>query len=93
VGRGCTRVRISPQWSSEEEDVGLRPVHFIVRPASALLHSQASPLILRQQASFRHLLEDALRQVHVSVLVVLIRVLLRVLNFSREVRHLNIMEL
>lgn len=73
--------------------MGLRPVHFIVHPASALLHSQASPLVLRQQASFRHLLEHVLRQMHVSILVVVVRVLLRVLDFSGEMWHLNIMEL
>jgi hypothetical protein len=33
-----------------------------------------------------------LGQVHVAVLIVVIRVFLRVLDFVREVRHLNIME-
>ena len=67
-------------------------MNLIMDPPSALLDAQASPLVFGKEAALRHLFEDVLGEVDVPVFVVVVLVLLRVLNFVREVGHiLNIM--
>ena len=62
----------------------------IVNPAARLLNSEGSPLVLGQESLLRHLLKDVLGEKHVTVLVDVVLVLLRILNFLGEVWHLSL---
>ena len=59
----------------------------IVLPASALLHSDASPFSLAQKAAPGNGLEDLFRKHDVAVLKLVVLVLLAVLDLGRVVRH------
>ncbi len=94
---------IRPQWPPEQQNVRLRLVNLVVLPSSTLLHTDTPPLVLRQNSGLsafrprptlirklkklKHLLRHPLRQYHMSVLVVLICVFVRVLNLVRIVWH------
>lgn len=56
---------VGAEWSAEEQDVGLGSVHSVVLPAPALLHADASPLLLTQAPVLRDRLGQVLRQHHV----------------------------
>ena len=60
------RGRVRALRAAEEEDVRLRPVNGVVHPAAALLHAQAAPLALREQAALGRILRDVLGQDHVA---------------------------
>jgi hypothetical protein len=40
--------------SSEEKDVGLRPVNGVVNPSSTLLHANLAPLVFREESVLRN---------------------------------------
>lgn len=57
---------ISVLLSSEKENMRLGTMNRIVNPATALLHSNSAPLLLRKQAILRNQLSDVRRQDHMS---------------------------
>ena len=65
------------QSTTEEQDVGFRLVEHVVFPSSALLDAQVPPLGLGHQV-VGHSLDHIRRQMHVSVLVLAIVVLVAV---------------
>lgn len=62
-------------------------MNVVMSPASALLNAELSPLLLTQQSSLRHFLENFLWKEHVSVLVVLVLILVTVFDFLGIMRH------
>ena len=60
------RGRVGALGAAEEQDVGLRAVDGVVHPAAALLHAEATPLGLREQAALGRVLRDVLRQDHMA---------------------------
>jgi hypothetical protein len=68
--------------------VRLRPVYFVVNPASALLNSKSPPFTFRKESIARHAFVDLFWQLDVAVFVEVILILLTVVDFRGEVRHL-----
>ena len=79
---------VCSEGSSEEEDEGFWFVDLVVDPATGLLHSKLSPLLLEEQAVPGHLSVCVLGEEYVSVLVLIVLVLFGVLDLFWEVRHL-----
>jgi hypothetical protein len=74
---------------SEQKNMRLRFVDFIVGPSSRLHDAEGSPLSFTHQfALVGNLLVDVLGKHDMAVLVEVIAVLIGVLNLSRIVRHL-----
>eukprot|EP00406_Dinophysis_acuminata_P009356 CAMPEP_0179228248 /NCGR_PEP_ID=MMETSP0797-20121207/9729_1 /TAXON_ID=47934 /ORGANISM="Dinophysis acuminata, Strain DAEP01" /LENGTH=174 /DNA_ID=CAMNT_0020935297 /DNA_START=191 /DNA_END=715 /DNA_ORIENTATION=+ len=88
---GLPRVGVRAQGAAEKEDVRLRAVDLVVHPAQALLHAEHPPLHVLQQApalgDLVHLPRDCLRENHVPVLIHVVKILLRVLDLVRVMRH------
>ena len=87
AGRQETRVGVSADGSSEQQDEWLRFVDLVVNPAARLLHTEGAPLVLCQQSLLRHLLENVLREKHVAILVHVVLILLWILNLFWEMWH------
>ncbi len=87
ISRRQPCVRVCVLGPSEEQNVGLRLVDFIVHPPSRLLHSQPSPLVLSHQPPLRQFFHDVFGDNHMPVFVVIVKILLGILNFGRIVRH------
>ena len=78
-------VWVSPQLSSEEQNVRLWPVDRIVHPPLGLLNSKLPPFHLGQQSpSLRQALRQLLRQRHVPVFKAVVLVLFRVDNIANQ---------
>lgn len=86
IGVGANR-------ASEQQYEGLGFVDFVVDPAAGLLHSERAPLVLGQESLLRHLLEDVLGKEHMTVLIHVVLVLLRILYFLGEVWHCSLFSL
>ena len=86
-GRRESGVGVSSKRSSEEKNEGLGFVDFVVDPASGLLNTKTSPFAFREESSSGDLLVDGFREEDMTVLIDLVVVLLRVLDFVRVVRH------
>ena len=82
-----TRVRVSTNRSSKQQDKGLGFVNLVMYPAARLLNSERSPLVFSKQSLLRHLLEYVLGQEHMTVLVGVVLVLLWILNLLWKVWH------
>ncbi len=59
----------------------------VVDPAAGLLNTKGAPLVLVQQALLGHLLENVLREEHVTVLISVILIFFGILNLFREMWH------
>merc|ERR1719330_1550340 len=85
------RDRVCADEPPEEQDVRLRPMCLVVRPASALLHSNRAPLLLLEKPwptkQAEHLLRFRLGQYDMPVLEFGIVVPLGILDLVRVVRH------
>lgn len=75
-----TGLRVGAQGAAEEEDVRFRPVDGIMDPAAGLLHSDAAPLALVEEAVLGEGLGQVLGEDDVPVLVVLVGVLFGVFD-------------
>ena len=80
---------VGTEWSSKQQDEGLWPMNLVVHPAARLLDSEVAPLFFEQQAVAWHLLVCGSWEEDVSVLILVVLVLLRVLDFIGEVRHIS----
>ena len=82
-----TSIGVGAFGSSEEEDVGFRSVDFVVDPTSALLNTKASPFHFGEESATGHLFVCMFGEDDVSILVEVIKVLVRVLDFVGEMGH------
>ena len=65
-------------------------MNFIVDPSPRLLYSECSPFAFREQFSFvGYPLVDVLGQNDVPVLIILVTVFFRILNFGGIMRHID----
>ena len=71
---------VGSQGAAEEEDVRLRAVDGVMDPAAGLLHSDATPLALGEEAVLGEGLGQVLGEDDVPVLVVLVGVLFGVFD-------------
>ena len=78
---------VGTEWSSKQQNEGLWSMNFIVHPATRLLDSKVAPLLFEEETIAGHLLVRSPWQKDMSILIFIVLVLLRVLNFIREMRH------
>ena len=73
----------------EEEDVGFGGVVGVMDPARTHRHPDTPPLVFGQEFLSGHFGCHCLGQNHMSILVLIVVVLLRVVNFRRHLTPIN----
>ena len=87
VVRNLTRLRVGTEWSSKQQDEWLWSMNFVMHPATRLLDSEMAPLLFEKETVAGHLLVCSSWKKDMSILIFVVLVLLRVLDFIREMRH------
>ena len=62
-------------------------MNFVVYPTTRLLNSEVAPFLFEEETVAGHLLVSSSWEKDVSILIFVVLVLLRVLDFIREMRH------
>ena len=87
IVRDFACLRVGTEWSSKQQNEWFGPMNFVMYPTTRLLDSEVAPLLFEEETVAGHLLVCSSWEEDVSILVFVVLVLLRVLDFIWEMRH------